>query len=207
MLMGLLLLVHIAHNTALARQHGVSVSNSAGAEPGNSQLTILGISIGADTLKTVQEKLGSSKPCLISEHLTTLGYRVGNGTLLFESSDIGGGDITGLVLKLSQGHPACDLPAPRTVPVVLGTDGGVHLGMTQSEFTKIFGSPQKTTPNGNFVYQWLRTEKLSKAKQRAADQALPGAGTDGAVDILTTIEARFSAKGLTYFYISRIESL
>ena len=184
-----------------------SVSQSAGGAPANSQLTIWGVSVGTDTLKTVQEKLGRSKPCVMSEHVTTLGYKVGNETLLFESSDIGGGDITGLVLKVSQGRSACDLPTPRTGHVVLRTDGGVHLGMTQSEFTKIFGSPQKTTPKGTFVYQWLRTEKLSKAKQQAADQALPGAGAEGTVDILTTIEARFSSKGLTYFYISRIESL
>src|SRR5437879_8126836 len=174
-----------------------SVSHNAGAEPENSQLTILGVSVGADTLKTVQEKLGSSKPCVVSEHLTTLGYKLGNEALLFESSDIGGGDITGLVLKLSRGRPACDLPAPRTDNVVLRTDGGVHLGMKRDEFTRIFGNPQKTTRKGTYVYQWLKTEDLNKAQQQTVAHSLPGAAADGLVDVLTTLEARFSNKGLT----------
>lgn len=184
-----------------------SVSPSVGAPPGNSQLTILGVSVGTDTLKTVQEKLGSSKPCAMSEHLTTLGYKLGDGVLVFESSDIGAGDITGLVLKLSQGRPACDLPAPRTGSVALRTDGGVYLGMKREEFTKIFGNPQKTTKAGTYVYQWLKTERLTKEEQQKVAEALPGAGEDGLVDVLTTVEARFSGKGLTYFYISRIKSL
>ena len=183
-----------------------SVSRSAGAAPGNSQLTILGVSVGTDTLKTVQEKLGSSRPCVMSEHLTTLGYKVNNETLLFESSDIGGGDITGLVLKLSQTRPDCELSAPRTGSDTLRTDGGVYLGMRREDFTKIFGNPQKTTRTGTYVYQWMKTEKLNKEQQKAA-QSLPGAGEDGLIDVLTTVEARFSSKGLTYFYISRIKSL
>lgn len=183
-----------------------SVSRSAGAAPGNSQLTILGVSVGTDTLKTVQEKLGSSRPCVMSEHLTTLGYKLNNETLLFESSDIGGGDITGLVLKLSQARPDCELSAPRTGSATLRTDGGVYLGMKREDFTKIFGNPQKTTRTWTYVYQWMKTEKPNKEQQKAA-QSLPGAGENGLIDVLTTVEARFSSKGLTYFYISRIKSL
>lgn len=44
--------------------------------------------------------------------------------------------------------------------------------------------------------------------QRNADpQSFPGVGASGSVDILTTVEVRFSSKGLKYFYISRIRSL
>ncbi|HWZ97804.1 MAG TPA: hypothetical protein VN025_08595 [Candidatus Dormibacteraeota bacterium] len=178
-----------------------SAVHSVVTDPGESQFTIFGISIGMDTLKTVQEKLGPSKPCVVSEHLTTLGYKVGNETLIFESSDIGGGDITGLVLRESRERPLCELSTPINGNLVLKTDGGVRVGMTRGEFTKIFGRAQKTSGNGIWTYKWLRTEKLQRAAQS------PPGGSDNTVDILVTVEARFSSRGLTYFYISRIKSL
>jgi hypothetical protein len=183
------------------------VSLSAVTEPDDSQVTLSGVMVGRDTLKTVQEKFGPSKPCVVSEHLTKLGYIVGNETLLFESSDIGGGDITGFVLRLSETPPGCNLSSPRTSIESLKTDGGVHLGMTRDEFTRLFGSPKSKSKNGTWVYQWTSTRDLTMAQQKAAAQSFPGVGSSGSVDILTTVEARFSTKGLTYFYISRIKSL
>jgi hypothetical protein len=184
-----------------------SVSLSAATEPDDSQLALSGVIVGRDTLKTVQDKFGPSKPCVVSEHVTKLGYIVGNETVLFESSDIGGGDITGFVLRLSEAQPKCNLSSPRTGIADLRTDGGVHLGMTRDEFTRIFGSPKNKSKNGTWVYQWAHTADLTKAQQKAAAQSFPGAGASGSVDILTTVEARFSTAGLTYFYISRIKSL
>jgi hypothetical protein len=185
---------------------GLNFSSSAATEPENSQLTILGLSVGRDTLETVQEKLGPSKPCVASEHLTTLGYIVGNETLLFESSDIGGGDITGLILRPSKIRSACDLSSPKTTISSLRTDGGVHLGMKKKEFTTIFGSPKSKKRDGTYVYRWEKTENLTDAQQKAAAKSFPGAAPNAA-DVLTTVEARFSTTGLTYFYVSRIKSL
>jgi len=185
---------------------GPSDSPSVVTEPGDSQLTVLGVLVGADTLKTVQEKLGAAKPC-VSEHVTMLAYNLGKETVLFESSDVGGGDITGLALRPSETRPVCNPSSPRTGLVSLRTDGGVHLGMPRDEFTKMFGSPKRKKQNGTWFYQWLRTENLTKSQKQGVAQSFPGLETTGSVDILTTVKARFSAKGLTYFYISRIKSL
>jgi hypothetical protein len=180
---------------------------SEAVEPGKPHYTIVGIVVGNDTLTSVQEKLGPSKRCVVSEHLTTIGYAVANETVLFEAGDIGAGDITGFVLRTPQSKPACSLASPRIKVARLATDGGIHLGMTKVAFTKLFGRPQKTTSKGTWVYQWMRTQKLTEAEQQVLRQSSSGLSDADTMDILTTVEARFSSEELAYFYISRIKAL
>src|SRR5712691_3918971 len=92
---------------------GGRTPQTPGTEPQKQQFTIVGIVVGEDTLKSVQKKVGPSTECAVSEHLTRIGYALSNETLLFEASDIGGGEITGFVLRKSGRKPACSLAAPK----------------------------------------------------------------------------------------------
>lgn len=181
--------------------------NDLVSAPDRLQTTIWGVTIGVDNLRTVQDKLGPTEECHVSEHLTTLGYVVGGQSLLFEFSDVGAGDVTGFILRRSERKRGCVLsplkgPSPRPK-----TDGGVHLGMKREEFLHLFGPPHRKSSRGAWVYQWLQTEDLSESDKKAlARSPLKLRGVTKA-DVLTTIEARFSMHTLAYFYISKVSTL
>jgi hypothetical protein len=87
----------------------------------------------------------------------------------------------------------------------LNTKGGIHLGMTEEEFGRIFGRPESRTPEGQWKYDWTLEAKYTEEEKKAAASA--GYTVSATYLVGITIEARFAKSDhtLQYFYISRLE--
>ncbi|HLK04633.1 MAG TPA: hypothetical protein VKT53_09355 [Candidatus Acidoferrum sp.] len=172
-------------------------------QPDNSQFAILGVVIGQDDLGTLEKKLGPSKRCHTKEHVSIVGYTSGEVDLVFEFSEVGGGDITGFYLDHASHLPNCSFSHLGTK--VLATVGGTYLGMKEEAFLGAFGHPQVKNKQGEWSYHWTWKEKLTEAEKQKAEIATPGyAPSDGAIASVD-VKARFSKGMLQYFYISKLE--
>jgi len=174
--------------------------------PEVSQLTILGVTVGEDNLETLQKKFGAVKQCHTEEHVSTAGYKNSKQELIFEFSEVGGGDITGFYLKLADGASSCALSILPANAQKLVTEGGVHLGMKEEEFLRMFGSPKSKNKRGEWKYYWTWETSLSNDEKKKA-AASSGATVGDKADVSISVEARFANSALEYFYISKLETL
>src|SRR5437660_1710579 len=105
--------------------------------PDGHQLTIEGVTIGEDNLDTVQRKLGPTKMCHTKEHLSVAGYRNSKEELIFEFSEVGGGDVTAFYLQPSGSPLSCPPSDLKSNSSQLLSQAEIHLGMTEAEFAKV----------------------------------------------------------------------
>ncbi|HVS89749.1 MAG TPA: hypothetical protein VHF01_16200 [Candidatus Acidoferrum sp.] len=176
--------------------------------PDSSHLSILGVAIGQDNLATLQSKLGPVKKCHTKRHddVEIAGYTDAKENLVFEFGEIGGGEVTAFYLSLPRSAPSCPLSHLSSEISGLTTKGGIHLGMTEEEFIRIFGPPESRTQRGRWKYSWTWEVKLTEAEKKAAASATPGYTVSDTADVVITIEARFTKGVLQYFYISKLEA-
>jgi len=175
--------------------------------PADSQFSILRVTVGKDDFQTLQDKLGPTKKCHVSDHdgFDLAGYSDSAGTLVFEFAEIGGGDVTAFSLGPPTRAVACRLSPLRPEHLQLVTGGGVRLGMTEQEFRVLFGEPVTRNRSGNWKYDWTFDAKYTEDEKRAAIAAgHPVASDTYLVGVI--VEARFANGVLQYFYISKTES-
>jgi hypothetical protein len=173
--------------------------------PDTSHLSVLGLTIGKDTLASLQDKLGPVKKCHTNEHVSVAGYTNGKEDLIFEFSEVGGGNVTAFYLRPSQQVPTCPLSRLPSQTSEVATKGGIHLGMAEVEFLHIFGPPESRNKQGKWSYYWTREVKLTEEEKREAVEATPGYTVSDTADVAISIEACFSNATLRYFYISKVE--
>lgn len=191
----------------LSQLQPTQVSNSKQKPPDDSHFSVLDVAIGKDTFQTLQHKLGPTKKCQTKKHegVSIAGYSSADEKVVFEFGDAGGGDVTGFFLALPAQKTVCRLSplSPRSSP--LATNGGVHLGMTESEFVNIFGDPETRSRSGRWKYDWTVEAKYTAEEKKAASAAGHPVPSDTYL-IGIIAEARFEKGILQYFYISRTES-
>lgn len=173
--------------------------------PDAHQFIIEGVTIGEDNLDTLQRKLGPTKICHTKEHVSVAGYRNSNEELIFEFSEVGGGDITAFYLRPSSRPSNCPLSDLKSNSSQLLSQGGVHLGMTEEEFAKIFGAPETKSKGEAWKYHWIWTRSLTEEEKKRSALASPGYTASDKTDVSIHVEAHFSNGILRYFYISRLE--
>jgi len=172
--------------------------------PDPSHFSILNVTIGQDNLTTLQSKLGTTKRCHTNEHdgVDIAGYTNSKENVVFEFGEVGGGDITGFYLSGPRRTLGCPLsPLPSNISA-LTTKGGIHLGMTEGDFSRMFGSPKSRT-NNLWKYDWTLDAKYTDEEKEKASKA--GEKVPDTYSVGITIEARFSRGVLRYFYISKVE--
>lgn len=173
--------------------------------PDPSHFSILDVTIGQDNLTTLQSKLGAVKKCHTSEHdgVDIAGYTDSKENVVFEFGEVGGGDVTGFYLSSSRSTLSCP---PSHLPSKISgltTKAGIHLGMRQEEFVRIFGPPKGQTGD-LWKYDWTSEAKYSEEEKKKAAKA--GYAVPNKYLIGITIEARFAEGVLQYFYISKLET-
>ncbi len=173
--------------------------------PDDSQLVILGVVIGQDDLGTLQEKLGPSQRCHTKEHVSIVGYTVGNVDLVFEFSEVGGGDVTGFHLSHGLHVPNCSFSTLQAKALIPATAGGTHLGMEEIAFLRAFGPPHTKNRRGEWNYHWTWKEQLTEVEKKKAEKATPGSLPSNEAIASIDVTARFSNGVLQYFYISKLE--
>jgi hypothetical protein len=159
----------------------------------SSQFSILNVTIGSDSLATLQTNLGKANKCRSKDY--------DKENLVFEFGEIGGGDVTAFYLSRSSRATPCALSpfSPRT----LTTKGGIHLGMLAQDFARTFGPPDSRTAWGQWKYEWTSEVQYTDAEKEtalAAGHAVPAE----TYEVGITIEAEFADGFLQYFYISRL---
>jgi uncharacterized protein YkuJ len=175
--------------------------------PDSSHFSILSVTIGQDDLAMLQSKLGPVKKCRTTEHdgVEIAGYTYSKENLVFEFGEIGGGDVTAFYLSLPSRTTPCPFSRLSSQTSELTTKGGVHLGMTEQEFIRMFGPPTSRTGRGQWKYDWTREAKYTeKDRKAAAEKGYSVTGDTYLIGI--TIEARFAKGVLQYFYISKLET-
>jgi hypothetical protein len=175
--------------------------------PDSSHFSILEITIGKDNLVTLQGKLGTGKKCRAREHdgVEIVGYTDSKENLVFEFGEIGGGDVTAFYLSLPSRLTPCPLSRLSAQTSGLVTRGGVHLGMTEQEFVRMFGPPESRSGGGQWEYDWTTDIKYTDEEKKAAAAAGYPVPADTYV-VGITVEARFVKGVLQYFYIAKLES-
>jgi hypothetical protein len=175
--------------------------------PDSSHFSILDVTIGQDNLVALQSKLGTGKKCRAREHdgVEIVGYTDSKENLVFEFGEIGGGDVTAFYLSLPSRTTPCPLSRLSTQTSGLVTKGGVHLGMTEQEFVRIFGPPESRSAGGQWKYDWTMDAKYTDEEKKAAAAAGRAVPADTYL-IGITVEARFVKGILQYFYISKLAS-
>jgi hypothetical protein len=177
--------------------------------PGAEHFQILGVRIGEDSYESLQNKFGEVAKCHSQAHIAIAGYKNSKEELVFEFSEVGGGDITGFYLRprvesLHEGCPLSLLPGGLSE---ITTGGGVRLGMTGKEFVRAFGAPKSRIAGGHWKYHWEWQKDLTDEERRAFDHARPGAVVPISADVSVWAEASFAGNRLIYFHISRLETL
>jgi hypothetical protein len=173
--------------------------------PDTLHFSVLKITIGKDTFATLQDKLGPVGKCHAKGHVSVAGYTNSKEDLVFEFSEVGAGDVTAFYLRPSQQVPSCSFSHLPTQISEIATAGGVHLGMTEDEFLRILGPPERRNSRGKWSYYWTWEVKLTEEEKSEAAKATPGYTVSDTADVAISIEARFSTGTLRYFYISRLE--
>jgi hypothetical protein len=197
--LALLFLVGVQQNTSCAQQK----------PPDASHFSILGVEIGQDSSESLENKLGKITKCHTNEHISIAGYTNSKEELIFEFGEVGGGDITGFYVRPSSGrsHDGCTLsPLPSDVSE-LTTGAGIRLGMTQKEFLRAFGPPGNRSQGGQWKYHWTWKANLAEEERQAIARSTPGSTPPKTADISVWIEARFTRRSLSYFHISKLETL
>jgi|SRR5665213_72827 len=185
--------------------HGPSESKQK--PPDFFHFSILDVTIGQDNLATLQSKLGTVKKCRTKEHdgVEIAGYTDSKENLVFEFGEIGGGDVTAFYLSLPSRTTPCPLSRLSPQTPGLTTKGGIHLGMKEQEFIRIFGPPANRTGRGQWKYDWTREAKYTDDEKKVA--AAAGHAVPAETYLVgVTIEARFVKGVLQYFYISKLET-
>jgi hypothetical protein len=174
--------------------------------PGSSHFSILGVTIGQDTLETLESKLGTVKQCDSRDNASIAGYTDSKEDLIFVFGEVGGGEVTAFYLTPRERAPNCPLsPLPRESSG-LTTRGGIHLGMPEEQFIRVFGHPKSRTRRGHWKYFWTWKVKLTDEEKKAIASATPASTPPDTADVSIWIEARFTNGVLGYFYIAKLET-
>lgn len=195
-----LLILTVVHPTA----------SCAGQKPPDAvHFSILGVKIGEDSLESIENKLGKVTKCRINGHISIAGYTSSKEELIFEFSEVGGGDITGFYIHASSvpSHDGCTLSRIPEGVSNFNTGGGIHLGMTAKEFVAAFGSPENSSKESDWKYHWAWKAKLTDEERQAGSRTTPASTPPETADISVWIEARFVRGILSYFHISKLETL
>jgi hypothetical protein len=177
--------------------------------PEASHFLVLGVKIGEDSYESLQSKLGEVTKCHTPEHITIAGYKNSKEQLVFEFSEVGGGDITGFSIRprAKDSHESCPLSPLRGETSELTTGGGIRLGITEKEFVQAFGTPKSRSQGGHWKYHWKWKGNLTDEEKQAFERARPGATAPGTADISVWVTAIFTGSRLSYFHISKLETL
>jgi hypothetical protein len=175
--------------------------------PGASHFSILGVTIGQDTLETLENKLGKVKQCDSHDNASIAGYTDSKEDLVFVFGEVGGGDVTAFYLTPHERAPNCPLsPLPRESSG-LTTRGGIRLGMTEEQFIRVFGPPKSRTRRGQWKYFWTWKEKLTDEEKKPIASATPASTPPDTADVSIWIKAQFSNGVLRYFFIAKLETV
>jgi len=201
-LLGLLFAVLTGFPTPAPQGHKVK-------PPGASHFSILGVAIGQDTLETIETKLGAVKECHEkNENASIAGYTDFKEDLVFEFGEVGGGDVTAFYLTTHEQAPSCPLSTlVQKRKAGLTTKGGIHLGMTEEQFIRVFGLPKSRSRKGQWKYFWTWKEKLTDEEKKAIADATPASTVSDEAHVSIWIQARFSNGVLRYFYIAKLETV
>jgi hypothetical protein len=177
--------------------------------PGAEQFHILGIRIGVDNYESLQSKLGAVAKCRTPEHITTSGYKNSKEEVVFEFSEVGGGDITGFYVRPSTEilHEECPRSALPAGLSEIATGGGVQIGMNERNFFVAFGIPRGRSVGTDWKHHWEWESDLTDAERQVFKNARPGAVAPTRKDVSIWVEARFARNRLSYFHISKVETL
>lgn len=163
----------------------------------NSELTLLGFTIGLSKLEDVKSKFKNSEIYHEGDagnSLYVLCYKGPDGTTIsFESSEMGGKDhiITAIGFFSIQSPYRLKKSCSKSSEVNSKLSiAGVNLGQLKSEIKKRKGSPSKEISN-LIIYQFDVTEKTPQ---------------NTSVDISSRIEVTLNVNKIVSFYISKIES-
>jgi hypothetical protein len=79
--------------------------------------------------------------------------------------------------------------------------------MSEKEFMEAFGSPRHRSQGGEWKYQWAWKAKLTDKEREAVARSTPGSTPPEEADISVWVEGRFARGSLSYFHISKLETL
>jgi hypothetical protein len=182
------------------------ISGQQQGSPDPSHFTVLGITVGRDDIKTLDAKLGSVKKCHTHRHMQIAGYRNATEEVTFEFSEVGGGDVTGFCLGATHAKQECPLSQLPLSFSIVSTAGGVHLGMSEEDFVRIFGPPPARAKDGKWEYSWSWEQQLSDEQKKEASRVYPGASVSRG-EVSVRVKAYFSNHTLREFCISKLEVL
>lgn len=183
--------------------------HAAFADAIDGQRIILGIALGADTVKSAQDHLGKSRVFRDTsgdDPRNELCYEGEDAVVVFESGQEGGwSDLTGFVLsnkeRQKEALPFCSaMPKQPSRPT---TKGGIHLGMNREEVIDVLGSPDKKNSN-SITYQFAGERGPTVEEKQAWQQA--GMPPRDKIPVTMEVVATFEADALVVLSVTYVEA-
>lgn len=162
----------------------------------DSELTVLGITVGKSTLDEVKAKFKSKDfyhEGDAGESLSVLCFKSSNGsTIAFESGEMGGSEhkITSISIngpkKAYRLNKICEKTSLIKSKLVIN---GVSLGLSPDLIKRVTGKPSKQSTD-HFLYQYEAHDKTDK----------------GQIDTVSRLEIEFVQDAVAAFNISKVET-
>lgn len=187
-----------ASETSFELDDGTTISGvkTIEKEISDSDLSVLGITIGKSTLANVSEKFRGNEIYHegdAAKSLNVICYKGDDGTVVaFESGEMGGKDqtITNLVIVGSKAHYRLEAKCSKSAKFSKAIEvSGIRLGMGKKTIEKAKGNPSKDQKN-LIIYAYHASKKTA----------------NGDADISSTFILRLDGGKLAQLSISKIES-
>jgi hypothetical protein len=191
-----------------------SHAHSQKANTGNvghpsSQFEIVGFRIERDTLKMVQEKLGTApnlrnlRDASDGDAFCYMSPTEDETRVLFLSGPMGGWErLDSFAVISPQGVRGrkydCVLSAE--ISEKISTPGGLRLGLTRAEVDRILGKPPKIMGH-ELIYEWLTKQKMTDEELAQTNKTFHSAEREAYYDVETFISVRFLDGKLVFFQV------
>jgi hypothetical protein len=182
--------------------------HAAFADVIDGQRIILGIALGADTVKSVQARLGKARVFRDTsgdDLLNELCYEGDDAVVVFESNQEGGWtDLTGFLFSSKERQkdslPFCS-PMPKQ-PSRLATKGGLRLGMKREQVIDVLGAPDKNNSD-SVTYQFQGVRGPTAEEKQAWRQA--GMPMRDKIPVTMEVQATFESDALVLLSVNYLE--
>lgn len=180
--------------------------------PGDSHLTVLGFTIGKNSLKEIQVSLGPAKILQESEHgpsqICYQSTQERDGTsLIFEAGPLGGWQtLTSFVIESnSESIESNRCHQAHLVSKRIHTKSGIRLGLTQKQLRVILGAPTKIIKN-NWFYLYQSQRKMTQEEIERLAIKWPIVRQQPYFDVNSFIQVTYSNSKITKIMIGKVES-
>jgi len=180
--------------------------------PDDSHLTVLGFTIGKNSLREIQASLGPAKIIQESEHAPSqICYQSAQKTdgtiLIFEAGPLGAWQtLTSFVIQsTSSSIESNRCHQTDLVSQKIHTKSGIKLGLTQKQLRVILGVPTKVIKN-NWFYLYQSQRKMTQEEIERLASKWPIARQQPYFDVNCFIQITYSNSKLTKIMIGKAES-